>query len=246
VLTYAQIEKAILAKLDAEGSERYLPEQDIIPAINAAVSRVQAAASYMLANRKGSEEILRDFTRVSIFQTSVDGWVALTGMGHTVSNVVAVYPQPDLKKEVGSGEPHVIVGNQSSLYRGDLVYLGANKPCKRVTMEMVPVIKDNSIMEGNEVTAHTPRFQWAYYLNQGRIYLLPRSRASQVFCAVAYIENFAPMTDTSGTVSLPDYMLQQLATWAAYYVTWKQDPSAEGYRVIAARDASELFGFSTN
>jgi len=243
LLTYSQIAGVILSKLDAEGSDRYLPEQDIIPAINSAVSRVQSAAGWALANRKGSEEMLRDMTRTAVFQTSPQGWILLDdpALSHTMANVMAIYPHPDTEQD------QLILPNPASAYRDDLTFIGPTVPCHRVTVEMTPVIRDNGSMRGNEVMANNPkRRTWAYYLNQGRAYLLPKSQAESIIAAVVYIEKYARMVDTNGTVNLPEYMLEQVAAWALVYLAWKQDTQGQGVGNAAGQDAAALFQFSVN
>lgn len=243
MLTYGQIASIILDRLDAEGSDRYLPDRDIIPSINSAVARVQSAFGWALANRKGSEEAMRDFTRIAVFQTSAQGFVLLDdpGLGHTMANVLALYPMPDTE------QPPSILPAPSSMLRPDLTFIGATVPCQRVTLEMVPVIRTNASMRGNEVLASNPRRRtWAYYLNEGRAYLLPRSQAGSILTGIAYIEKFLPMVNTSSTVNLPDYMAEQLAAWALTYIAWKQDPQGQGVGNLANKDAAELFGFSVN
>lgn len=233
----------MLARLDDQGSQRYLPEQDIIPAINSGISRMQSAFGWALANRKGSEEAMRDFTRIAIFQTSDNGTITLADptLGHTMANVLAVYPVP------ATMQAQTILPQATSTYRSDLTFAGPTVPCQRVTLEQTPLIRDNMSMRGNEVLAtNSSRRTWAYYLNQGMVCLLPRSQAISILSGVAYIQKFANMTDTSSTVDVPAYTADILASWALNYISWKIDTQGQGVGAISSADAAQLFGLSTN
>ena len=233
----------MLARLDDQGSQRYLPDQDIIPAINSGLSRAQSAFGWALANRKGSEEAMRDFTRIAVFQTSNTGSINIgnPALGHTMANVLAVYPMPE------TIQPQTIATSASSVVRGDLTFAGPTVPCQRVTLEMAPVIRNNASMRGNEVLAGNPdRISWAYYLNAGMVNLIPRSKALSIISAVAYLKKFDNMISTSSTVDAPPYMADILADWALQYIAWKIDPTGQGVGAYAAQDAAQLFGFSVN
>jgi hypothetical protein len=233
----------MLARLDDQGSQRYLPDQDILPAINSGISRTQGAFGWALANRKGSEEAMREFTRIAVFQTSSFGAINIgdAALGHTMANVLAVYPQPLTE------QTQTITPNTASLVRSDLTFAGPTTPCQRVTHEMVPMIRNNSSMRGNEVlAANDSRRSWAYYLNAGVVNLLPKSQAASIIAAVAYIQKFENMTSTTSTVNLPPFMADILADWALYYISVKQDTQGQGVGNFAAQDAAQLFGFSVN
>lgn len=233
----------MLPRLDDQGSQRYLPAQDLIPAINSGLGRLQPAFGYALANKKGSEEAMRDFTRIAVFQTSDNGSITLAdpALGHTMANVLAVYPMP------ATMQAQTILPQATSTYRSDLTFAGPTTPCQRVTLEMAPMIKNNISMRGNEALMDIPsRRTWAYYLYQGAVNLLPQPKAISVLSAIAYIEKFEPMTDTNSTVNLPSYMADILASWALSYLAWKQDPTGQGVGALASKDAAEIFQFNVN
>jgi hypothetical protein len=230
--------------LDAESSDRYLPQQDMIPAINSAISRAQSALGWALANRKGSEEALRDFTRIAIYQTDLFGSVLTDdpSMGYTVANIVAMYANPELQA-AGTINPQPSTVSQ---YRGDLAWAGAGDPVLRITLEQAANTKNNAFMRGNEVLAANPgRRTYAYYENAGRVWMLPKSICGQQFVAMAQIEKFDPMTSTASSVNLPQYMTNLLAAWACYYLSYKQG-AGETLGSLASRDAAELFNFTVN
>lgn len=204
---------------------------------------MQSAFGWALANRKGSEEAMRDFTRIAVFQTSDNAAVPITdpSLGHTMANVLAVYPLPL------TVQAQTILPVATGQYRGDLTFSGPTVPCQRVTLEMVPMIRSNASMRGNEVLAtNASRRTWAYYLNQGVPYLLPGSQGASILSAVAYLQQFTPMTTTASTVDVPPYTADILASWALTFISIKQDPQGQGVGNISAQDAAQLFNFSVN
>lgn len=239
-ISYAQINTILSNRLEDENSQRY-ETPDRITAINSAIGRAQTATGFMLANRKGSEEILRDFTKIGIWQTDPFGSALLDDplLGYTIANVVGVYAVPELQSEIA------VTATSQSLYRPDGLWAGAGEAVRRVTLEQVPVIRNNAMMPGNEVFAANPsRREWAYYLNNGRVWMLPKSQSASVFIGIAHIEKFAPMVDENSTVNLPEYMTETIASWAFAYITWKTgDRGPMG--TVAMQDANELFGFAT-
>jgi hypothetical protein len=239
-ISYAQVDDILKVRLEDENSERYsVPER--LAAINSGIGRAQFALGYMLANRKGSEEALKDFTKVGIWQTDPFGAALLDDplLGYTIANVMGLYAVPDLQA------PASILPVTGSQYRPDVLWAGAGEPVRRVTLEQVGIIKTNAMMPGNEVLAAIPgRRSWAYYLADGKAWLLPKSQAGETFVAISHIEKFAPMTTITDTVNLPEFMLETLASWAYSYITWKQgDRGPMG--ALAMSDANELFGFTT-
>jgi hypothetical protein len=239
-ISYAQVNTILSERLDDELSQRYSTENRLA-AINSGIGRAQFALGYMLANRKGSEEALKDFTKVGIWQTDPFGAALLDDplLGYTIANVMGLYAVPDLQA------PASILPVTGSQYRPDVLWAGAGEPVRRVTLEQVGVIKTNAMMPGNEVLAAIPgRRSWAYYLADGKAWLLPKSQAGETFVAISHIEKFAPMTTITDTVNLPEFMLETLASWAYSYITWKQgDRGPMG--ALAMSDANELFGFQT-
>lgn len=243
---YNEIAPIIQARLDAnEGSDRYLPEQDIIPAINSAISAFQTGIGWGLANRKGPEEALRDFTTIAIYQTDSFGSLVTDdpSMGYTVANILAMYANPELQV---AGTVNPLPANQSQ-YRGDLAWAGAGDPVLRITLEQAANTKNNASMRGNEVLAAIPgRRTYAYYENAGRVWMLPKSIMGQQFVAMAQIEKFAPMVDVNSSVNLPQYMTEFIAAWALEFLSVKQDTQGLGVGNFAQRMVSAYFGWNVN
>lgn len=261
MITYAELKEVMAANLDAEGSDRYLDVQDYVPAINSAISRAMTAVGWAMANRKGSEEALRDLTYVRIFQTNSEGGVAISSLvpalGHSVWNVLGVYAQPETVPPNAS--PNAQLDNVS-LYRPDVAWSGSGSPVERVTLEEVPVLRNNAFLSGNEVLASAPkRRTFAYYIvgnassnnydsGIGEIRVLPKSVTSNSLVAISYLSQPTELDANNylnATIEFPQSMKRTLANWALQYISWKQGDGTN-LQMNAMKDAQELFQLTVN
>jgi hypothetical protein len=263
MITYQELESTMAANLDAEGSDRYLPEQDYVPAINSAVSRAMTAIGYVMANRDGSEEAIRELTYTRIFQTNSEGGVAISDpalvsdLGHGIWNVLAVYARPEVIPSTATPSAQQ---DQVSLYRDDVAFSGSGDPVERVTLEEIAVLRNNAFMSGNEVLASNPkRVTFSYYIvgnagstgydsGIGEVRVLPKSVTSKSFVGISYLANpveLTPANYTTVQIPFPQSMKRTLADWALQYIAWKQGDGTN-LQVNAQRDAQELFQLATN
>lgn len=256
-ITYNDMVATMASNLDAEWTERYLPEQDYIPNINSAVSKAMTAIGWAMANRKGSEEALRDSTFTRIFQTNSQGGVAISdpvlvaGLGHGIWNVLAVYAEP-FTVEAPSLPP--LPANVSK-WRDDLSWSGSGKRVERVTLEEVPMIRDNSFMQGNEVlAANAKRRSYSYYIvgnastssygsGTGELRVLPQSITSAKLIGISYIAEPIELNITNyltAVLPLPQSFKRTLADWALGYMGIKIGDGSIMQQTIE-QDAARLF-----
>lgn len=261
MITYTELKEVMAANLDAEGSDRYLDVQDYVPAMNSAISRAMTAVGWAMANRKGSEEALRDLTYVRIFQTNSEGGVAISSLvpalGHSIWNVLGVYAQPET---VPSNASPTAQQDNVSLYRPDVAWSGSGSPVERVTLEEVPVLRNNAFLSGNEVLASAPkRRTFAYYIvgnassnnydsGIGEIRVLPKSVTSNSLVAISYLSQPTELDANNypnATIEFPQSMKRTLANWALQYISWKQGDGTN-LQMNAMKDAQELFQLTVN
>jgi hypothetical protein len=181
VINVAELWKAILAQLGAEGTRRYIPRRDGIYAINGAQRTAEALITPLLAERKGSEESLSELQETRIFQTNTFGGLSLdsiwssqnTQITYQIWSVMALYYRPLISQPFTPGVPDTpspLLPPSKTYIRNDLVYQpgGVDElPVKRMTMEQVAVANRNKFMAGNERTAAT-RPSIGYYIQGNR------------------------------------------------------------------------------
>lgn len=167
-ITAQQVYDSARPMVDDEGSQRYLPDQDWLPAINAAYQRAITACNYMLANRKGAEEQLAELKVDLLFRTNGIGVIdinrSLQATAPNIENglkcwsVLAVYAEPQLASLL----PSVPVPVFPQPANGSLSYYwdgrssrpqGSKFPVERRTVEQLAVSATNRYMAGNEVLA---------------------------------------------------------------------------------------------
>ncbi len=86
----------MISVLDAEGSDRYLFDQDFKPAINSSIDWLVAVFNSAFADKKISEENLRDLIRTSIWQASTYSRIHLDDsddvLGYQIWSLLGIFP----------------------------------------------------------------------------------------------------------------------------------------------------------
>lgn len=82
--------------LDAEGTDHYRDDIDIIPAINSAITWLTSVIEIAYGGKKFSEELTRELRKTRIWQTNNFSRFRFntTENGHGLWTVLAIYPQP--------------------------------------------------------------------------------------------------------------------------------------------------------
>jgi len=85
----------VASMLDAEGSDRYLFDQDYRPAINSAKDWVLAVFKKIFSEKAISEESLRELVVIRVFQTSSFSRIALEQptLGDEIWSILSVNPK---------------------------------------------------------------------------------------------------------------------------------------------------------
>lgn len=218
--------KAMRAILGVAGTQRYLPDQQIIPAINGALRTfngyVQGVA---FAERKGSEELLREITITRIFQTNDMGGVVFdeVALGHKVWSINAVYPEP-LTNPTNATISGIPV--EQSEWRSDVALRRPGKyRCTRITLEQVPDSEMSRFMPGSEKMANAPLKSYAYYLIGDRtttnwipdgteLVVLPASITGRRLIGISYMKGVDPITSLNSFIPYPSSAFQLLRNMA--------------------------------
>lgn len=261
MITVPELDSYVDAGLDATGSQRYLFDQDKIPAYNSAISRAITAGNWALANKKGSEEALHELKEDRIFQSNTWGGISINSvvptLGHTVWTVLAIYAEP-------TGIPTIAPVNLSGAktYLINSVPVGFGKPVQRMTAEQGAIARDNMYMSGNEVLALDssgnpgPMRTYGYYYmghrasdtvetaQGGTYFITPYSLSSRKPFWVSYLRTPTTISTVNDTIDLPQSMKRTLASWALEYITWKQGDGTTLHSVVE-KDAAQLFNFQS-
>jgi len=141
------------ASLDAEGAEHYSDTLDLIPAINNAVVWLVSVINSTLGHKKLGEEIFRDLTETSVFETSINSRISLDVFPFEVWTILAIYPKPTTA-DTGAALPPAVTDKQSR-HMPNLYHESSDYSAKRLTVEEWSINKNNPFEAGNTITIAT-------------------------------------------------------------------------------------------
>lgn len=247
----------MLAQLGADGTQRYTPAQDIIPAINGASRSFQAFMGGYVAEKKGSEEAFRDITRTVIYQTNAAGGIVLDGLPDTVWTVLALYAEPTT---IQPAPTIIVLPDDESRYRGDLSFKKSSKKVKRITLEELAETELNMSMSGNERLASNAGLRtYAYYWTGDRntssggnpwsevgaeLVVIPLSQTSKSLVGVTYLKSVPPITAIGDILPYPDSMFNLLRELALHELTPKQGDGTTLYG-ITEKDIARMLNIQS-
>lgn len=220
------------ATLGVLGTQRYIFETNGAPAINDGLRQFNAYVYSLFAEKKGSEELLREITMTRVFQTnSMSGVVLLESeLGHKVWTVNAVYPTPVLNPPTAQAIP---IPEDQSQYRPDVAMRrpGPHR-CTRVTLEQVPDTEQSKLMPGSEKMANSLMKSYAYYIVGDRsdntyasgveVVVLPESINRQKLVVISYMKGVDPISQLTDTIPYPPSAFKLLKEMALNEISIRQ------------------------
>lgn len=238
-----------LSILDAEGSDRYLFDQDFKPAINSAVEWLVAVFNSAFAQNKLSEEDLRELIKYKVFQANNFSRVRFdsTVVGEelwtilAVLNEITVYPNNTPPPLPGDGT--------QSVYHPGYTFVSSEEAAARLSIQEWNENKKNIFKAGN--TTMTNKFKKYAYLNfadysstsyteTGELEIRPD--VSGKFVAISYLKYPTPITDISDSIEFPETITDLLVQKTANYISFKQGDGTNLYSVTD-NDVNRLVTF---
>lgn len=233
--------------LDAEGSDRYLFDQDFKPAINSSIEWLVAVFNSAFSNNKLSEESLRELVKSKVYQTNSFSRVFLDSstLGHEVWSILNVIPEPELHP---SGSSITAVSNpEDSLYRGDLSFIKSEFSAKRLSSEEWHINQDNLFVAGNNRTTKSFKKNYAYtnfisnnstsYSSGSEIEIRPE--VSNSFVVIKYVKYPTSVGASSDSVEFPSSITDLLVQKALNFISYKQGDGTNLYGVTE-KDVARL------
>jgi hypothetical protein len=235
------------AALDAEGSDRYLFDQDFKPAIRYAQEWVVLALNRGFEMNKHSGESLRELVKVSIWQANNFSRIAFdpVTMGHDLWSILALYPNPVVTP---FSNPSPLPNKAESKYMPNLSLVSGKACTNRLTLEQWNDNVDNVFMPGNSVLSG-PLSDFAYlnfadyssstYSNPGKFELEIRPTVANKYVGMAYLRRPKEINLITDTMEFPEALMNVILEKTLQYVSWKQGDQTTLY-LVTDRDVNRL------
>jgi len=236
----------MVSALDAEGSQRYLFDQDFKPAINSAVDWLVGVFNAAFSDKKLSEEDLRELVRTTIWQANSFSRIQFneTSLGYSVWTVLGIFPKPSIHP---ASSPQTLSLPETSIFRPDLSYLESQYSAKRLSIEEWNDNRKNVFAAGNETLSnelksygylgHGDYSSSSYSAGGPEIQIRPS--VANEFVAVTLLKSPTKINLITDNVEFPDPLLDLLFQKALNFIAYKQGDGTNLY-AITAQDVSTL------
>lgn len=235
------------AALDAEGSERYLFDQDYKPAINYAEEWITSMFNKGFAENKLSGEALRELVKIGVWQANNFSRVSFDPavVGHKLWTVLAIYPNPVVYP---FSAPIANQNKAISVYKPGLSYVSGKASTSRLTLEEWNENQDNVFMPGNNQLSGS-LVEYAYldfmdysstgYINPGTYEIEIRPSVANKYVALGYLKRPTPVALITDSIQFPDSLINIILDKVLNFISAKQGDGTTLYSVTE-RDIQTL------
>ena len=247
MISVQEIVNRSLFALDAEGSDRYLFDRDFKPAINSSVEWITDVINTVMSEKKFSEEIFRELTRVRVFQASRYSRVGFdeTLIGDRLWTVLNIYAEPTIVPAPTPPAPA-----DESVYEPNLSFISSDKSCYRATSEEWAKMKTNCFIEGSTFFPGCDNLKTYAYLNPTNYtggYSLTNTKYEfeispaipGEWVAIRYIKVPSSITAITDNVELPASMTNLVVNKALNFISMKQNNQSTLYQV-SSKEVKDL------
>lgn len=240
----------MLAKLDAENSDRYTFDQDTKFAISSALEIIISIFNSAFAENKLSPESLKEITFVKIWQLNAYSRFAYnkSDTGHSIWTVIGIYPKPVVNKGVSSVP---VLDKSKSKYRGDLSFVSSEKSCKRLNFEEWNTNTKNVFMPGNNILkgeladyAYLDAADYtssSYAGNIDKVEFQIRPDIPNELVALAYLKYPNQVSVLSDFIELPENLTTMIVDVALHNLAYKMGDQTSLY-AVTDRSITQLVG----
>ncbi len=231
--------------LDAENSDRYTFDNDYGKAINSSVEWLSSVFNKAFADKKLSEEDLRDLIKVVVFQTSEYSRVNLSLMDDSVWSIMRVNPEPEVIP--GNSEILPVQSPDQSVWRNDLSYRKSKFSAKKLTLEQWEDNVENIFEAGNERMLNSFKsyayLNWANYTSDQSSFssseIEIRPEIPNALVAITYLKYPTPVQSITDSIEFPESLTNLVFEKAANFISWKQGDQTNLY-TVTERDVLNL------
>lgn len=226
------IHSRLLAKLDAEGSDKYTFDQDTKYAINGAMEILITLFNQAFGENKLTPENLRELNKTKIWQANTFSRIAFNEdvVGHSMWTLIAVYPKPVVTKKTAI--PAMGAVPTISKFRPDITLISSGKEAKRLTQEEWNENEDNAFMQGNNILKGTLQeyayldfadyTSTAYPGGTDKVEITVRPSVANQFVAMAYLKYPNQVNSMEDSIEFPLSLTELITELALSKIAEKQ------------------------
>lgn len=230
----------LLFALDAEGSDHYRDDLDIIPAINAATKWLTTLVNTAYGQNKISEEFFRELSYSGVFRTSDASRVSLNIFPSEVWTILAIYVKPTTENITGSPATST-PDDKQSYYLAEKLHLSSDLDCKRLSLEEWARNKKNPFehgYDGSEICEELKIYAYLSPINyrlqtvMNEIEIRPSIANQEV--TIFWAKKPDVVTTLADQIDFPNSTFQLLFDKALNYIAYKQGDQTSLYTVSSA------------
>ncbi len=229
--------------LDAEGSDRYLFDQDFKPAINLTKDWVVAVFNKAFADKKLSEENLKELIQTKIWTTSTFSRVRIDPSVVNVWTILGIKPKPTVHPLLSI--PTAGVNPDTSTLETGVSYISSDFSARRLTIEEWNENKNNIFEAGNNIVT-TSFTEYAYlnygdyssstYTTSGEIEIRPNIPTE--FVGITYLRYPADVSSIGDNIEFPETLVTLIVNKVLNYISFKQGDKTNLFSVSGAEVAT--------
>lgn len=237
----------ILSALDAEGSDRYRFQRDLVPAINYGIEFLISVFNFAYAQNKLTEENLREVVRQRVWQTSKHSRIYFNPIdtGAEIWTIIRVSPEPILDPQISplpNPEP------MNSMFIPNVNFIRSEYSATRLTMEEWNDGEKNIFMPGNTSLQNAfKNYAYQNFINSkhGNVAanIVPeieiRPYLDNQLVGVTYLVYPTPISAESDIILFPKVITNLLVDKALSFISRKQGDGTNLYS-ITKEDISTL------
>lgn len=243
----ATIVQLCASALDAEGSDRYLFDQDYKPNINAAIKWMVSVFNAAFGAKKLTEESLKEITYTKVWQANAKSRVSFNAadVGHSLWTILAVMPEPTVTPETAPG---TLADANKSVYMSALSFVESDYSCERLTIEEWSKNKKNIFESGNTILTNGLKsyayldfmdFSSSGYVPKEKQEITIRPDVASKFVAMSYIKIPKTIDYISQDIEFPDSLTDLIFQKTLQFMSYKQGDGTSLYSVTD-RDITKL------
>lgn len=228
MIAVSEIKSRVLARLDAEGSDRYTFDNDIKPAINGSMEDVITMINNAFASDKIQPENLRELSKVLVFEPSIYSRVSIdtSVVKKDIWTILAVFPDCKVNKKDASNTNT----SEVSKFRDDLSFIGGTNASKRLSSEQFTESENNVFMSGNSTFsgslidyAHLEATDYSstnYQFSGAEITIKPS--VAKKFVAIGFLMYPTPVTAENNLIPFPKSLTEFFTELVLNKIAYKQ------------------------